>query len=392
MNTTWWRWTPPPLLLDVGLAAALCALDLLVSWNPTRTAGIPSWWVMTYAFAGYAALVARRRYPIATLFFMVAHSVLATFVFDGFIPTLGVWLALYTAAAQVERRQALLALLAAAVPAGLNVADAVARQLPEDRFTAFTTVLVSSTLFNGAIFGVGRWTRWSVRQRQLVADAAAENAIVLERARIARDLHDVVAHAITLMLLQAGGATRQMRTTPSRAEEALKHVDAIGQQAIVELRRLLGLLRVQGDDQGSGSLPGLARLHDLVARVSADNLLVVLEITGQPRELEPGVDLSAYRIIQEALTNATRYADHQEPIRVSLHWCPDQIEISVVNAVNNHARPRNYSMSTGHGLMVMRERIRSIGGTIQAGQQADGAFAVRVAIPTAHTSIDRLGT
>ena len=283
----------------------------------------------------------------------------------------------------------MLALLAAAVPAALNVADSVARQAPEDRLTAFTGSIAVLTLLNCAIFSVGRWARWSVRQRQLVADAAAERAIVLERARIARDLHDVVAHAITVMLLQAGGAARQVRTAPGRAEEALHHVDAIGQQAIVELRRMLGLLRVSADDPASGSLPGLARLPDLVDRITTDDRPVVLEVTGEPRGLEPGVDLSAYRIVQEALTNATRYADAAEPVRITLDWRPDEIEISVVNAAGPSTRPRGSALSTGHGLLVMRERARSIGGTLNVGPEAGGVFTVRVAIPTADSPADR---
>jgi hypothetical protein len=154
VNIIWRRL--PPIALDIALAAALCALDLVISWDPTRTVEQPKWAVVAFAVAGYSVLVARRRHPLVTLFLMVAFSVLATVVFVGFIPTLGVWLALYTAAAHLELAQAVLALVLAAVPAGLNVADSVGRQLPEDKATALVGTMVALTLINATIFGVGR--------------------------------------------------------------------------------------------------------------------------------------------------------------------------------------------------------------------------------------------
>jgi signal transduction histidine kinase len=338
---------------------------------------------MAYAILAYLPLVWRRRSPIPVYVAVLASSVLAWIVVPGYVPTLNVWLGLYTVAARCELRWAVLGLVAAFVPTGLNVADEVRRQAPIDRAGAFVVATVLGIMADVVIFAIGRWVAWSVRQRRLVAERAAEDAVAAERDRIARDLHDVVAHAVTLMVLQSGGAARVLRSDPQRAELALRHVDTLGQQAITELRRLLGLLATHpaGADDAAALPSGLADLGALVQRATADDLRVELDVVGEPMPLDPGVSLSAYRIVQEALTNAGKYADRRHPVRVQVNWRQDEVEISVRNRRADTRRAATRALSSGRGLIGIRERARAAGGQVETESLADGGFLVRVTLP-----------
>ncbi|MER5266536.1 histidine kinase [Actinosynnema sp. NPDC002837] len=369
------------VLVDGVVALLVCGLDLLMSWSPGRDAEFGTWAAPLYAAVGYLALAVRRRHPIPVFGVMALHSVTAALIFHAYIPNLGVWVALYTVAQRCESRSALACLFAAAVPAAVNVVHTVSRQPPTNRVDALIGVTSALVVFNGAAFGIGRWVGWSLRQRRIEAERAAADAVADERSRIARDLHDVVAHAVTLMLLQAGGAARFIRADPERARQALGHVDALGQQAIVELRRMLGLMRPElgSAPGGPSSLGGLGRLDDLVASTQTDDLRVELTRTGEKYPLEPGVDLCGYRIVQEALTNAIRYARPCTTVHVTVEWRPTTVELAVVNHVAG--RPSR-ALATGHGVLGMRERARAIGGCLTAGVEADGTFAVRATLPT----------
>lgn len=370
------RWLTDTLIVGSGYA-----IDLLISWSATRSSGVPIWVVPVYGAAGYLVLLARRRYPIPVLAVVVAHSTIAALVFPAYIPTMSVWLAIFTVAACCELRPALLCLTAVAVPTWLNIADAVERQPDGHKLEALIGIGVMLVLLDSAVFCIGRWTRWSRRQRRIDAERAATDAAAAERSRIARDLHDVVAHSVTMMLVQAGGAARIVQSDPGRAVTALEHVDALGQQAIVELRRMLELMRLDRDEAGDRptSLPGLGTLDELLTRAGNDVLRIRLTRTGTPHDLEPGVDLCAYRITQEALTNATRYAERGSTVRVTVAWHPDRLELSVVNRCPA-VRPASV-LSTGHGLLGMHERARAAGGHLTARIEANGCFAVRATLP-----------
>ncbi|GAA3923408.1 two-component sensor histidine kinase [Amorphoplanes auranticolor] len=378
------------ILIDGALAVPLCALDLAISWSANRRGDLAFWVVPGYAIAGYLILAIRRRYPIAVFAVVVIHSASAGVFFAGFHPTIGVWWALYTVAYCKELRVALLCLPAVAVPMGLNIIDAVDRQPPDRRIDALIGVTVGLTLFNAIAFGVGRWVRWAGRQRRLAAEHAAADAVAEERARIARDLHDIVAHAITMMLLQAGGAARWVRPDPARAEQALGHVDALGQQAIVDLRRMLDLMRVgrAGEPPEPSALPGLNRLAELVNHMRSDDLPVELACTGQVRALPPGTEVCAYRILQEALTNATRYAERGTVVRVAVDWQPSRIVLSVHNRQIPQGRAHR-RLGTGHGILNMQERAHSVGGRVTANPAPGGVFVVRAVLPVAaETAVD----
>jgi signal transduction histidine kinase len=370
---------PRPIVADALLAGVLCALDLAVSADFSRTSGVAGGAATPlYAAAGYVLLVWRRRFPGWVLAGMVVHSILAWGLSHGYVPTLGVWLALYTLAARRERRMALIGLAAALLPAALNVADVVDKQSSGNKTRGLLVSIVALMMFNLAIFGLGRWSAWTVRQRQMVAERAAADAAAKERGRIARDLHDIVAHAVTIMLLQAGGAARLLRTDPARAEAALSQVDDLGQQAIAELRRMLGLLTADAEDEPD-TPQSLADIARIVARVDRDGMQVALTISGDPAKLDAGVDVSAYRIVQEALTNAARYADHRHPVGVNVRWRDDSVEITVSNHVQS--APRTHRLMTGRGLIGMRERAHAAGGTLEVSPHTDGRFTVAVTLP-----------
>jgi signal transduction histidine kinase len=366
-------------LIDLASAALLMLVDLLVSFDPRYPGGVTVTAAAFYAIPAYAVLAWRRRFPGPVFVVVLAHSLLAWVIVPGYLPTLSVWLGLYTLAARCALRWSVLGLLAAAGPAVLNVADEAQRQGPSSRVDALIVSTVVLTGVNLGIFGIGRWVRWSLEQRRVVAEHAAADAVRVERGRIARDLHDVVAHSITLMVLQAGGAARLLRSDPGRAEVALQHVDDLGQQAIVELRRMLGLLASSTSD---GDVePPLSRLEEvatLVERARAGDLQVEFTVGGTRAPLDPGVELSVYRIIQEALTNAARYADKAEPVEVRLNWEPGRVDVLVGNHIGRRIAA---SSSTHRGLLGMRERASTAGGTLTAGADPDGRFIVRASLP-----------
>jgi signal transduction histidine kinase len=202
-------------------------------------------------------------------------------------------------------------------------------------------------------------------------------AVAEERRRIARELHDVIAHSITLMTVQAGAARLVLAEDPELARESVVSVEETGRHALAELRRLLGILR---PDEGEASLvpqPGLARVDDLIALARRAGLPVELTVEGEPRVLPPGVDLTAYRIVQEALTNAHKHAGPAHA-HVLLHYESEAVELEVTN--DGRISP-NGDDSVGLGLVGMRERVALYDGTFEAGPRAGGGYAVRARLP-----------
>lgn len=220
-------------------------------------------------------------------------------------------------------------------------------------------------------------------ERRVDTARAAADAVRAERDRIAGELHDIVAHAVSLMLLQAAGAARVLRQDPSRAETALRHIEEVGQQAVVELRRMLGLLSDGAGRSATLRLPNLRDLPTLVDRTRTDTFHVEFEVTGSPVRVDAEVDLSAYRIVQEALTNAVRYADQRFPAWVAVVWRSTELEIQVRNRVPTPRASSTYRLSTGRGIIGMRERAAAVGGRCQAGLQADGSFLMTAHFPVA---------
>ena len=207
-------------------------------------------------------------------------------------------------------------------------------------------------------------------------DLAAREAVVAERTRIARELHDVVAHSVSVMVVQAQAGPRLL-SAPEAAGEAFRSIETTGREALVELRRLLGVLRGGDDGPATSPQPGLARLEALVEQVREAGLRVDLRVEGEPVQLPAGVDLSAYRIVQEALTNTLKHAGRAEA-EVIVRYNASALELEVLD---NGTGPPPHPNGTGHGLVGMRERIALYGGSFEAGSRNGHGFAIRARLP-----------
>jgi signal transduction histidine kinase len=208
-------------------------------------------------------------------------------------------------------------------------------------------------------------------------DVAAREAVVEERARIARELHDAIAHNVSMMVVQAGAERRVIEDDGGTTQEVLATIERIGRGALTEMRRLVGMLR---SDEGEplAPQPGLDDLPTLVAQVSDAGLPVELHVEGERRDLPVGIELSAYRIVQEALTNALKHAGDAHA-SVLIRYGADSLELEIVD--DGTGEPQAPVSRGGHGLVGMRERVALYGGRLDAGRRPSGGFAIRVLLP-----------
>ena len=212
------------------------------------------------------------------------------------------------------------------------------------------------------------------------SEARTQEAVGAERARIARELHDVVAHTISVIVVQARGGRRVLPDRPADARRSFDTIEHAGEQALVEMRRLLSLLRDVDAAPDRNPQPGLRRLDALAAEVATTGLPVEVVREGDPVELPPGLDLSAYRIVQEALTNAVKHAGHARA-RVSVRYLPDELEIEVLDDGDGTGT----GGGSGHGLDGIRERVEVYGGRLHTGVLPEGGFVVTARLPLAAT-------
>jgi signal transduction histidine kinase len=215
-----------------------------------------------------------------------------------------------------------------------------------------------------------------VNQLREAEAGLAERSRAEERNRIARDLHDVIAHSVSVMVVQAGAAEEVLRRDPERAVEPIRSVQVTGRDAIAELGRLLGILREHGDEVGLAPQPGLDDLGGLLEETRHAGLPVELTVEGDPRRLAPGVELAIYRVVQEALTNARKHAGDARAA-VMLRYGAAEVSAEV----RDDGSAANNGHGGGHGLIGMRERVAVYGGSLDATHRAEGGFAVRVRIP-----------
>jgi signal transduction histidine kinase len=238
------------------------------------------------------------------------------------------------------------------------------------------TTLSAIVLVAAGALGGRREAQRRLAEQQRISDTErARRALLEERGRIARELHDVVAHHMSVIAIQAEAAPYR----PSEeAAASFATIRATATEGLRELRRVVGVLRADGADEDPGPQPTLDRLDALVANVEAAGLTVTVEVTGTPRPLPPGLELSAYRILQEALSNATRHAPGS-PTRVELDYRPAALGVQVVNGpARSQPVP---SAGPGHGVLGMRERAAMLGGELTAGPAPDGGYAVVAVLP-----------
>jgi signal transduction histidine kinase len=217
------------------------------------------------------------------------------------------------------------------------------------------------------------------RQAEREQTAAAYRAVAEERQRIARELHDVIAHSVSVMTVQAGAVRRLLKPEQEQERTALEAVESTGRQALTEMRRLVGLLREQGAMPEFTPQPGMGTIDDLLDGVRAAGLPVELEVAGAPRELPPGIDLAAYRVVQEALTNALKYAGPAHAW-VAVTWREAELVLEIANDGRGMSSGDGDG-SGGHGLAGMRERVSLYGGDIESGERSGGGYVVRARLP-----------
>jgi signal transduction histidine kinase len=244
--------------------------------------------------------------------------------------------------------------------------------------------------FTPLVFVIGWLLGYALRERTERTEAAEERAsraererevaariaVAEERTRIARELHDVVAHAVSVMVLQVGAVRHRMPASDTENREALNNVELAGRGALAEMRRLLGAMRREEDEAELVPRPGLADLPALLDDVRATGLVVGLEIHGEPVDLSAGLDLSAYRIVQEALTNVLKHADAGRA-DVALTYAPAELCIEVVDNGRTAPAPAGF----GHGLVGIGERVKIYGGDLRAGRGEQGGWVLRARLP-----------
>jgi signal transduction histidine kinase len=327
-----------------------------------------------FAIAAGAAAAVRSRAPLVLLGLMFALAIgailLAPRTDSGALMAF-LLLAVYSAAAHTSGRSTL---VAAGMIIGLLAAN----------FVGDTSgISLSTIVFYAMLVGVPWFAGRAVRQRRLkerqldYEKTRTAGAIAEERARIARELHDVVAHSISVMVIQARGGRRVLESEPAEARKALDTIERTGQQALDEMRRLLTMLRRSDDELALTPQPSLKQLDALVQQVQAAGLAVQVTVEGETRELPPSVDLSAYRIVQEALTNALKHAGPAHA-RVLLRYGADDLELEV----SDDGHGTGNGSGTGYGLVGIRERVSVYGGELHAGRTPGGGYALRARLPT----------
>jgi signal transduction histidine kinase len=378
-------------LIDVGIAAVVATAELVGTHLLTRDATGDSSldWIGYVALVATAApLAARRVYPVATLIATVAFA----FTYDALdypaaFYTIPIVLALFTA---VERSRR--------VPALTIVAIAFAAFVVTDLFFQRGHVMdpPNALWFGGwlvAGWGAGEFSRSrrsyldEVERRAVEAERTRDEEALRraseERMRIARELHDILAHSISVINVQASVALHLLDRQPEQARPALVAITQASRDAMRDLRATLGVLRGTDEVDSRSPAPTLARLDDLVRTAAAAGVQVRVNVTGGPRALPPGIDLAAYRIAQESLTNVARHAAASTAM-LSIAYGDDELVVEVADDGTEVADPT--SVRAGLGLIGMRERAASVGGQLEAGPRPEGGFRVRVRMPLVGTT------
>ena len=383
----WRRRRPAGLLPDVVLALAITvfaqfdvAFDL---GNSARYGPMPPLVVSTAVAT--LALAWRRVAPLATAVIVaaaLAGPMLATpltfSLWGGFLPLL---VATYSVARHSERTPAWLGIAATATAVVVvmlrNPDTGTAGNIP------FAAVPLAVSFVAGRVLRSRARSHFEDRARaqRLEAEREADIQVALaeERSRIARELHDIVAHCVSVMVVQAGAAEDLLDRDPARARAPLQSVQETGRQAVGELSRMLGLLRADGGRQSLAPQPGTADLTELAEHMAGIGLPVEFTVQGQPHALPPGVDLAVYRVVQEALTNALKHAA-PTTAQVALHYDEQSVRVTVRDNGREGA-PAPGLDRVGHGLIGMRERVGLYGGTLTAGRAGDGGYVVTARLP-----------
>ncbi|MFG1875371.1 sensor histidine kinase [Sphaerisporangium sp. NPDC049003] len=379
-------------LVDVLVMAPLFVLCLVSTANYDRTGHPPG--TIALGIPGYLALSAMLVAPLAWRRSRPVHvfAAIALIAFAQWLAPLepvpadvSVLIAMYGVAAYRPLGWA----LAAGAVAELGMWMVMARW-GEPSLLAFASgsLFVVAPWIGGIYANTRRRYLESLEERAERAeherDQQARIATAAERARIARELHDVVAHNVSVMIVQADGAGYTIDSDPEQARRAVQTISSTGRQALAEMRRLVGVLRQ--DDAGEEDYapqPGVADLDELMAHIRQSGLPVEFTVSGPPRDLPEGEQLVIYRIVQEALTNALKHGGPDARARVEMEYGPQDITLRVVDDGRGAAAPRSID---GHGLIGMRERVAMYDGSVHASPCPGGGFQVTVRLPVSRAA------
>ncbi|MEU6664479.1 sensor histidine kinase [Streptomyces sp. NPDC046727] len=379
--------TPRPLVVDTLIAVAMAVVAVLLA-QESRSQGWPELDARAYVLVALAHLPVALRGRRPVVVFAVVETAATGYITLGYWPvvcTFGAMLALYTVASVRSLRTAL---ACAGCTGAVWVYAGVVSHTP-----SMASVLGQALLYSSVLVWFGHLARRSAElTRRLRAEQAerARRAVAEERGRIARELHDVVAHHMSVISVQAGLARFVFDSNPGTARGALGTIADTSGEALEELRRMLQVLREEDPEAPERApMPTLARLGDLLDRVRAGGLPVDLAVEGTARPLPPGVELCAYRVVQEALTNALKHAGPARA-RVELRYGAHELTVRVTDD-GEGADPARVPKGSGHGLIGMRERAKLYGGTIVVGPRSEGGYEVRLTLPTSAADRGRGG-
>jgi signal transduction histidine kinase len=373
---------PLDYAVDLLVAATIVAA-ILEAWLVEDVEG-SSWGLTAFALAWGLPMFARRRFPVAAPAATVVLIGVQAAVWDHSVPySFGVLLISLIASSQFGLLGLSRGGLAGAALVALMIVFVGLRD-PEGAAGDYLFVLALQAIawLIGFAFHERNRRAAQLTERAERAERARETearaAVAEERARIAREMHDVVAHSLSVMVVQAEAAEAMLDDDPERARRPLAAVQQTGRGALGELRRMLGLLRERADEGPSlAPQPGLAGVDELARQMREAGLPVSVRVEGEPRPLPPGVDLSAYRIVQEGLTNALKHAG-PATAEVLVRYREREIEVEVRDDGRGRGPASN---GGGHGLLGMRERVALYGGELSAGPRPEGGFALVARLP-----------
>jgi signal transduction histidine kinase len=361
-------------VLDVGIAGVLAL------WG-VGTGSVLGSFLLGTAFVGLftVPLIFRRTYPIASFTAVSLACAVQLVVIDRWLPLdVAFLVSLYAVSAYGTKRWARIGALVVGGFGALLGALAWAGEMGSFGFAfGIMGALVAFTWTLGDLLRTRRAYVGELEERarrlEIERDQQAQIARAAERARIARELHDVVAHSLSVVIAQADGGLYAGSSNPSVAREALATIGATGRQALTEMRRLLGVLRSDGDQTGFAPQPGLGQVEELIGNLRGGGLAVSLEVSGTPRPLPRGAELAAYRIVQEALTNTLKHAGPGARALVELSYGESSLRVTVTDDGRGAAAAND---GRGQGILGMRERVALYNGTLSAGPRPGGGFRV----------------
>ena len=365
MSTNLQRFRRHPLVADTLLALVVLAI------SATTARGRPESWLLTIALV--APLVWRRRAPFAVFLAIAGVAFVQWLIDQALLADIALLVAIYTVAAHEPRRRFVIA--AAILELGIVLATArwaINSNLP---VLVFLTGMGTAAAVLGINVGTRRAHLATLEERaaqlERERDQQGRLAAAAERARIAREMHDIVAHNLSVIVALADGAGYMASSDPARSAGAMEQVSRTGRNALGEMRRLLGVLN-DGEAAALAPVPGLQELDGLLEQVRAAGLPVALETSGTPLELGPGAELTVYRLVQEALTNTLKHAGAGARATVRLRYFDDGVEVEVTD----DGRGLGRIGAGGQGLSGMRERAAVYGGSIEAGPVPAGGWRV----------------